>query len=183
MSNVKVYIVNGYPRSGKDSFVDYCLKRLGAVGNKMSTVDEIKKFAKSLGWNGEKTPESRFYLSELKRITDDWLDASNYLIDQKIKFIKAEADAYGMNYDLFVLFIHCREPIKIKEIVKKYAAKTIFINREEKKLQSVSNESDACVEQISYDYTIENNGTLEELRKKAETFVENIIWEGKYRGY
>lgn len=149
----------------------------------MSTVDEIKKFAKLLGWNGEKTPESRFYLSELKRITDEWLDASNYLIDQKIKYIKAEADAYGMNYNKFVLFIHCREPNKIKEIVKKYAAKTILIKRTEKKLQSAqSNESDANVESCVYDYEIENAGTLKELQQKAEKFVEDIIWEGKFYG-
>ena len=179
MSRVKVYIVNGYPRSGKDSFVDYCLKRIGPCGDKMSTVDEIKKFAKKMGWNGEKTPESRYYLSELKQITDDWLDSSNYLIDKKIRIIEAEADAYGMNYDQFVLFIHCREPNKIKEIVKKYAAKTIFISRNSEKA-AFSNKSDSDVEEYSYDFQIENAGTLDELKEKAEKFVEEVIWEGKF---
>ena len=38
-----IIIVNGAPRSGKDTFVNFCLKELKGFGKSVSTVDFVKE--------------------------------------------------------------------------------------------------------------------------------------------
>ena len=39
----------------------------------------------------------------------------------------------------------------------------------------ISNEADKNVFDYEYDYIIENNGTINDFKEKADTFVENAI--------
>ena len=41
------FVVNGKPRSGKDTFIDYCLAYLGQYGYKISTIDFIKEISEN----------------------------------------------------------------------------------------------------------------------------------------
>ena len=71
---VNVVIVNGFPRSGKDTFVNFCKEKLGAFGVSVSTVDFVKYLAAQSGWDGSKTPENRKFLSDLKDLLTEWND-------------------------------------------------------------------------------------------------------------
>ena len=56
-------MVNGVARSGKDTLIQE-LSRALSFNNEYicltySTIDEVKRLAKTLGWNGEKTEKSR----------------------------------------------------------------------------------------------------------------------------
>jgi len=71
------------------------------------------------------------------------------------------------------MFIHIREIAEIEKIKQKINAKTLLVKNPKVKL-ILSNESDANVNNYNYDYVLLNNGTLEDLQKKAKEFVKKI---------
>ena len=75
-----------------------------------------------------------------------------------------------------VLFLHIREPEEIARAVKEFGAKTILIVRPIK--QIVSNIADKGVYDYQYDFVINNNGTIEDLKEKAKDFLQKeCLWE------
>jgi len=71
------------------------------------------------------------------------------------------------------MFIHIREIAEIEKIKDVINAKTLLVKNPKVKL-ILSNESDANVNNYTYDYVLLNNGTLEDLQKKAKDFVKKI---------
>ena len=165
---VNVIVVNGYPRSGKDTFVNFCKEKLGAFGVSVSTVDFVKYLAAQSGWDGTKTPKNRKFLSDLKDLLTEWNDVPWKKVEEVFESIKVECFQYGLRDSDFFLFIHSREPKEIERFQKEYGALTILIDREEVEGKQ-SNHSDAEVMNFNYDYIINNDGTLEELKMKAMT--------------
>ncbi len=170
---VNVIVVNGYPRSGKDTFVNFCKEKLGAFGVSVSTVDFVKYLAAQSGWDGSKTPENRKFLSDLKDLLTEWNDVPWKKVEEVFESIKIECFQYGLRDSDFFLFIHSREPKEIERFQKEYGALTVLIDREEVEGKQ-SNHSDAEVMNFNYDYIINNDGTLEELEMKAITFIESV---------
>jgi tRNA U38,U39,U40 pseudouridine synthase TruA len=69
-----------------------------------------------------------------------------------------------------ILFIHIREPEFIDRIKKVFNAKTLLVkNKNVPKIQS--NDADANVDKYSYDYVINNDGTLDELKEIVKEFL------------
>jgi dephospho-CoA kinase len=170
---VNVIVVNGYPRSGKDTFVNFCKEKLGAFGVSVSTVDFVKYLAAQSGWDGTKTPKNRKFLSDLKDLLTEWNDVPWKKVEEVFESIKVECFQYGLRDSDFFLFVHSREPKEIERFQKEYGALTILIDREEVEGKQ-SNHSDAEVMNFNYDYIINNDGTLEELKMKAMTFIESV---------
>lgn len=170
---VNVIVVNGYPRSGKDTFVNFCKEKLGAFGVSVSTVDFVKYLAAQSGWDGTKTPKNRKFLSDLKDLLTEWNDVPWKKVEEVFESIKIECFQYGLKDSDFFLFIHSREPKEIERFQKEYGALTVLIDREEVEGKQ-SNHSDAEVMNFNYDYIINNDGTLEELEMKAITFIESV---------
>lgn len=169
-TKVKVFIINGKMGAGKDTFVNYCISYLHHRGYAISTVDFIKEIARSAGWNGEKTPEARNYLSDLKDLFTNWLDTPFKEVEKKIKEIEFEAYQYNLDASDFYLFVHCREPKEIDRMVKEFGAKTIFIQRPDAKIEAF-NHADMEVENYKYDFIINNDGTIQDLMDKANIFI------------
>ena len=80
---MKIICINGYPQSGKDTFVNFCYS-FGSIIQSYSTVDFVKKIAKECGWNGVKDLKSRKFLSDLKDILTEWDDIPVRDIKRKI---------------------------------------------------------------------------------------------------
>ena len=70
-----------------------------------------------------------------------------------------------------VLYIHSREIPELKRIVEYCNAKTLLI-KSNRVLPITSNWADANVNKYEYDYTVYNNGSLEDLEKQAIEFIE-----------
>ena len=68
-------------------------------------------------------------------------------------------------------FIHCREPEEIQKFVDREEAKTLLVRRPEVENLEQSNHADQNVFNYNYDFIIENNGDLKDLRIKAMKFV------------
>lgn len=159
-----IIIINGTGGAGKDTFVNFC-SEIEKVMN-VSTVDKVKEAAKILvGWNGEKDDVSRKLLVDLKRLSIDYNDApTKYIVERTEEFRKS---------DKKIMFIHAREAEEIEKEKKILDAKTLLITNPRVKLIT-SNDSDGKVNEYKYDYYIENDGTLEDLKNKALKFVKEL---------
>jgi len=67
-----VFLLNGYPQSGKDTFADIAMNNIG--GHKHSTIDACCEFARAMGWDGIKNTKSRKMLSDLKKFYVEHFD-------------------------------------------------------------------------------------------------------------
>lgn len=186
MNKTRLVIVNGYPRSGKDTFVRL-VREHGAENlprffmKSISTVDIIKDIASDyLGWNGDKTPYWREKLSNMK----DFFDKEFGLSLQSIKSELYKIDSLSY-YIPKVLCVMVREPEQIACIVNMMNSEysnsveciTVCVNRDLCDKSQI-NHADKNVEGYLYDVYINNNGTLKDLKKSAEGFLKHIM-EGK----
>lgn len=168
---MKIVIINGAPRSGKDTFVGFCLDWLKEYGFAFSTVDYVKDIARECGWNGEKTPKDRKFLSDLKDLLAEWNDVPYQMIRREIAKVRLLAEQYNIDPDKFVIFIHCREPQEIQRFVEEYDALTVLVRRFEVENLEQSNHADSEIFNYKYDVEVMNNSTLDELKNTAKTFL------------
>lgn len=167
---MKIYVVNGFPGVGKTTFEKECLKQHPGRVSIFSTVDIVKKVARVCGWNGEKTPENRKFLSDLKKLLKEWGDIPWKDIQSKIEM--------AQNVERFetyesIAFIDSREPDELERFRRENGAKIILIRRPSVESHDQSNTSDANVLNFDYDIVFNNDGTPEELKEKVSEFLKN----------
>ena len=159
-----IVIINGTGGAGKDTFVSFCSEFVKVLN--VSSVDKVKEAAKVLvGWNGEKDEVSRKLLVDLKRLSVEYNDAPT-------KYIQSMAENFK-NSDEELMFIHIREAEEIEKTKKLLNAKTLLITNPRVQIIT-SNDSDGKVNEYNYDYYILNDGTLEDLKEKANKFVKEL---------
>lgn len=160
----EIFIINGSGGVGKDTFVEFCEKYC-RVKN-ISSVDNVKEAARILtGWDGTKDEKSRKLLVDLKQLGIEYNDAPFKYIVQSVQEFE--------NNNEEIMFIHIREISEIEKVKKAINAKTILVTN--KNVETItSNESDKNVENYEYDFHIKNDGTLEDLDKIANTFVNKL---------
>ena len=161
----KIYIVNGKPRAGKDTFAELLSKHCRVF--KYSSVDKVKQIAAKCGWDGGKDDKDRKFLADLKRITTEFNDMSYDDVAEKV--------AYFLKTDFFdVMLIDIREPEEIERAIEGYGAEAIYINNVNVPMIT-SNESDANVNNFVYDYVIANDGTLDDFAETVKDFYNRIV--------
>lgn len=173
---MQIVVINGAPTVGKDAFVRLCQKHLLWCGN-FSTVDFVKEVAAICGWDGTKSAENRKFLSDLKDLLTEWNDIPYRKVEKEINLYKNKALSYDFSSDDILCFIHCREPKEIKKFVDNMNAKTLLIRRPSVENVHQSNHADKQVLDYCYDYTIDNDGTLEELEMKALAFLKELSYK------
>ncbi len=161
-----IIVVNGYPRSGKDTFCYFADDVYSVIIH--STARKIKQFARLLGWDGIKTPENRNMLADFKDFYVNYFDGSFKDIIECINSVPESTE--------FIL-VHTREPEEITRLSdwcknNNYKFYSIFINRPVNKEHG--NHADANVEEYVYDITVDNTGTLEEYKKKSLDVLRGI---------
>ena len=161
----KVIIINGSGGVGKNTFVDLVAKYIPAAF--YDSVKVVKDMATLAGWSGSKTEEDRKFLSDIRDLTTNYNDLSYNKVKESI------VSFYKYDRCNSVLFINMRDQKDTDRVMKELGALTLLIrNSNVKKVNS--NHADADVEKRDYDFIIENNGTLQELDKKAYSFVESL---------
>ena len=168
---MKIICINGSPTAGKDTFVKFCGSQKDGIFN-ISMVDGIKDIASLIGWTGSKEPKDRKFLSDLKDLVAEYNDYPFQDVLNGISF----AEWYHWDNKLtdeLICFIHAREPEDIQRWKNEYGARTLLIRREEVE-KTYGNHSDDQVFNIDYDYVIINDGKLEDLKEKANSFIINI---------
>jgi len=173
-----VVIINGKPRSGKDTFVEKVKKcREGnIIVHNISTVDNVKTAATFLGWSCEKDSASREMLHNLKML-------STQLFDGPFRYVKGYFDNEMWKGD--ILFIHSREPDDIKRFkdyftsivgrVEDIKCYTLKIERDAAEDYHNNNADQGVDDYPNYDFTIKNNGSLADLELAAQDFYNKHL--------
>lgn len=164
-NGLRVVIVNGKPGCGKSTFEDMCAEILGyAYCKQRSTIDIIKEIAKTGGWKGEKDLKTRKFLSDLKQLFTEYNDLPSKDVMKYLDDWEYELARYNVGNNPHILFVDDREPKHIDKLKKELNAITLLIRRPGDEDMETSNDSDEFVFNYEYDYTILNEGDLDELK-------------------
>lgn len=173
-----VIVINGMPTSGKSTFVELCKRIKDKVYvDEYSTVDFVKEIARKCGWDEQKTPKNRKFLSDLKDLLTEWKDVPFQKSVERIREIYDFAWAlYRFNPEDVFIFIHCREPHEIQRFKDAFGdyCTTLLIRRPTVETDNQSNHADGQVFDYKYEHTIVNDGSLEELEEKAQEFIQSL---------
>jgi hypothetical protein len=167
LKNKHVLIFNGNPKSGKTQIQQYILEKIEGTMI-ISTVDKVKEAAEKLGWDGTKDEKSRRFLSDLKILAMEYNDHSFNYIKSKVEFLN--------KYLYFqILCADSRELPEIDRFKKEFGAKSVLV-RNPNVQAVISNMADeyASRTDYEYDYYIDNDGTLEDLKVKVGEFLEGL---------
>ena len=173
----KLIIINGTARTGKDTFVAYCGRQWRlthrAICEMYSTVKPIKEMFR-VGYDIQekdmKTPQNRLLLSGIK----DLLTKHGDLPFKAMLRIATYLEDCGVGWNKNLFFAMVREPKEIAKLVQEYPDKAITVLVSRKVDTIPNNPSDQNVWEYSYDYVVNNNGSLEDLKMEAKKFCEFI---------
>lgn len=160
----QIFITNGMARCGKDTFAKFLNEIVPTL--KYSSIDKVKEIATLCGWNGGKEERDRKFLSDLKLLATDYSDMPFEAVRSKVnEFLADEKHS--------ILLIDIREPGEIERAKTTFGAKTILIENIIVPFIN-SNMADANVYNYTYDYVVQNNGTLEEFKENINQFAKEI---------
>lgn len=164
-----VFVINGSGGVGKDTVCETAA-RFWKVKN-ISSITPILQVASAAGWDGNKTPAARRFLSQLKEICTEFNDLPfRYCMEQYQQFVQSDEQ---------MMFVHIREPEAIARFCKAVGGncKTVLVQRPtlEQSRGSLGNSSDDGVGNYAYDGIFVNDGTLEELPDKVLRFFRPFM--------
>jgi hypothetical protein len=163
-----VFIVNGFPLSGKDTFAE-ALALEYQVAN-ISSVDEVKDIATIMGWDGTKTPENRKMLSDLKDFATKYFDLP----------FKDMVTKIGDNLHKDFIVLHIREAQEIdrmKEYLDSngFPVYSVLVDRKSVLPETASNHADENIYDAAYDIILYNNGTVKEYIADVLEFGQIVL--------
>lgn len=163
---MQIFTINGFPKSGKDTFVQMLREQGSLKIYHTSMINPVKQLLlRESVWNGEKTEKDRNLLSGIKDVLDSYNDFSYAKIKEDIRL--------KLSQDEDVFIVDAREPKDLQRFKDDYGAQSIFVIRDSHEV--ASNHADSDVLNFDYDFTIDNNGTLEDLELVAERFYNDVI--------
>ena len=171
----KIYITNGSGGNGKDTFAEFLSEYISVF--KYSSINLVKEMYESIGIDRNSKDEKK------RKLYSDTKDMLTKYDDIPFKDITSIVTDFKNNkIEDEVLLIDIREPEEITRAVETFGAETILIdNPNVKKIES--NHADANVKDYNYDYIIENDGSLEQLKAMAKLFVRDIICWSEIRAH
>lgn len=168
---MKIFIVNGQGGCGKTTFEEtvqaYAQHTYHKDTSILSIITPIKTIAKRIGWDGKKDDKDRAFLHDLKVLLHNY---NNYDYDYIKRYVQ-----YARELRRDIVFIDMREYEDIAWFKSLFPeTKTILVTKGEAKTYGNYADDSVYDNRINYDYEINNNGTLEELREKAIKFYEEV---------
>ncbi len=175
-----VLIINGAPRSGKDTFINTLTMENPGKVIRYSSIDWIKQQALNLGWDGIKDDKGRQFLSDLKNACIKYADIPFVKIIERILF---SCNRYSWEAGT-VYFCTCvREPEEIHKIKiwcdeNKIPCHTILVRRKKAEQKALDEGfiSSGDIQFLNYPYahTIYNEGSVEEFTNETKQLMEKV---------
>lgn len=159
----KVFILNGSGGVGKDTFVNMVGEIISV--KHISIVDKVKDAARIFGWDNDKSEKGRRFLSDLKDLSDEYNDFNMSYVKNEIANFLNEEDGSK------ILFVDVREPMQIQYLTSVFSDTQTVLVTNKNVAPVITNHADAGVLGMKYNYTIKNDGTLDDLREEAKRFV------------
>ena len=164
---MKVLILNGVARSGKDTFANEIISEANKIKNiyvcSLSTVSLVKEVCQLVGINPkEKNDKNRAFMSNLKDLLTNHSNIPFKNVVKKIEDCCCD-----------ISIIMCREPVEIQKFKDYYDdCTTILIERDG--IHIPNNDADQNVQRFSYDKYIFNE-SIDSLKKTAREMFNEIM--------
>lgn len=188
-----VIFLNGKPRVGKDEFatmmLDFVRTRLGGFGAAHSSIDGVRHMLINAGiYNPALHGKSERARKLLADVGDAVEEFSGFKSRGCVDLAFREGLVYRNNS--YVTIFHIREKDMIQKVEAglkglystvpmlssvELVTKTVLITSTHRGERS-SLSADKNTGLISYDYTIENNSTLDDLRDEAELLANELLF-------
>lgn len=170
---MKIVIFNGRGGCGKttaQSFVKQWGKQYFHLFHFTSIINLVKNRAEYLGWKDDKSEKGRKFLCDLKNIIAEYNDAPFQAILNDISL----KDSQG--YELYFVDMRQKEDIERLKKETNYDIITVLVDRKTD-IESYGNEADDNVMDCNYDYVIDNNGGIDELRFRVIALTKKLLDE------
>ena len=174
---MKIILIGGKARSGKDTLADFMIKDLESKNKKVCKIQVgqyIKYYAqKYFGWDGQEETKPRELLIHLGTdIIRNKID-ENFHIDRLVQDIKV----LSYFYDYFIVS-DIRFPVEIEKVKEAYDnVISIKMIRESDELteEQKKNVTETSLDNYDkFDYVIINDQTLEVLEERAKEILNEI---------
>ena len=169
-----VFIINGFPRAGKDTLTEFMDKALTAKGytcTHYSSIDPVRNVLTSLGISTKnKTAADRKLLATVGAAVEEH---SNYRSKGCLDAVM-KASLTTKNP---VVFLMIREPEVIdwvKDKLEDRGHKVFRLLVESVRQEMPTNPTDRSAAMMPFDIAVMNNGTLQDLAQEAQALV-NLI--------
>ena len=167
---MKIYIINGSGGCGKDTFVDKVQTFIGNINvvHNISTVDPIRNCMHGLGFDN-KDSDYRKFISGVKQL---WIECS----DGPFEYVVSTIESISSKDNGEIAFVHSREPIEIDRFKMLFGqlghtCSTVLVEADTRVPVINTNDSDANVRKYTYDVTIDNNGSPDDLDMAVLRFL------------
>lgn len=194
MSTKTIVVINGKGGIGKDTLISALDKENDISVFNVSSIDPFRDIADEFNNSGKKSDAYRLMLSELKRSIDSYYKKENgitysdeYLKKELRQFVEfSNEDKTDIDN---VMFVHIREPENIESFIEtakttlmlmgeKEAYITSLLVRSDRAKEDYGNASDNGVEDYSYDFIFDSNGSKEEDTKRfVSAFRTEVLGE------
>ena len=181
---MKIILIGGQANSGKDStaeFIDEYYRSRGLDVVNIQIAFYIKMYAKEIAkWDGDNETKPRQLLQDLgTELIRKQIDEYFF-----IKRIIQDIDIYSRYFDIITIS-DGRLPEEFASIKLAYPETvTVHVTRPGYVSRLTKNQkthvTEALVDTIEYDYDIVNDGTLDDLQKKAIELIQTIEKETKF---
>ena len=165
----QVFVLNGSPTSGKNTFVEMLLCESAHYSYVDFTRDMLD--CKGIDYkpkpNETKSEKSRILLETINNALEDFDDIPfKDCCDLTNDFLKGYLECE-------YLFVDIRKPKNIKRFLNEFkGARAVYVDN--KKPISFVTVSDSQVADYEYDFYIDNSGSLEDLQREADRFIAEI---------
>ena len=173
---VKIIILSGKARSGKDEVADIiCNLYKDKKVKKLSYAYYLKQYVKNISnWNGNEEDKPRDLLQSIG------IDLIKNKIDNKllIRRVIEDIEVYSYFYDIIVI-TDARLIDEVEDIKNKYSnAKSIRINRNIDNNLTYSQKEHVTETNLdnynNFDYVIDNNNDYNNLEKEVNKILEDV---------
>lgn len=164
---IHIFILNGSPRSGKDTFCTL-IEKYGVVKH-FSYVDFTRTMLDKMHIDyNKKTDKDRQLLETINNALETYDDIPMKDICENVLYAISKVDFRNL-----FIFVDIRKPDNIKRFLEKYPnAKTLYID--DGRELSNATESDHSVKDYDYDYYVMNDGSLTDLQNAVEKFIKEL---------
>lgn len=163
----KVIIINGEIGAGKTTFVSHIVKQLVNV-RLFNYRSELAVIAKKMGWRDNPLDVKRE--SFLTNIYDIWHRYNDGIAKAAYELFEYMGMDEEENKKTFIIIT--RSPKDISDIIKVFTGQNIFtVLIYRKDLNNFSKQT----QDYKYDLIVNNNGTIKDLEKEANIFINKYI--------
>lgn len=173
-------LISGKARHGKDQLSQYIIEQFKLENKKVIQFaygDYLKEIAERyFGWNGEKDEQGRQLIQYIGTdLVRKKLNMPNFWVNHIVNLVRIIEDLYD-----YVIITDCRFPneIKIPKDIFKDNAISIRVHRNDFKSpltrEQQSHLSEIALDDYAFDYYIDNNSTLQDLKYKTSQFINDL---------